>query len=351
MALALLVAQAINFGLVFNERQRATRNQIEGPPVARFVAFAQRAAPLAAAAAAAADRRTRPPARPLLVRRAERSSPAQDNDERITARLRDQADRCRPADPRRARRGQRRCRRRRRASATGSSPDAARARRGADCAASRPCASRSSSRTALAQRPAGHAAAQSLDLAVRLAGSTLLIYLLLLGAIVLIALRLGRPLKDLTAAAKSFEGRGEAPQVDAGRARRRPPRHHRLQRDERARLDHARREGPDAGRDRPRHAHAARLAAHPRREHGARSGAREDDRHHRGDGSRCSSETLALARAGRATEQVRPVDLHALADALVEEFRDLGPARRDGSRASATSPRSSPICCAGRCAT
>ena len=33
MALALLVAQAINFGLVFNERLRATRNQIEGPPV------------------------------------------------------------------------------------------------------------------------------------------------------------------------------------------------------------------------------------------------------------------------------------------------------------------------------
>jgi len=40
MALALLVAQAINFSLVFNERQRATRNQIEGPPIARFVRIA-----------------------------------------------------------------------------------------------------------------------------------------------------------------------------------------------------------------------------------------------------------------------------------------------------------------------
>ena len=50
---------------------------------------------------------------------------------------------------------------------------------------------------------------------LQLAASTLLIYLILLGAVVLIAIRLGRPLKDLTAAAKSFEGRGEAPQVEA----------------------------------------------------------------------------------------------------------------------------------------
>jgi len=35
-------------------------------------------------------------------------------------------------------------------------------------------------------------------------------------------------------------------------------------------------------------------------------------------------ETLALARAGRATETVRPIDLNALADAVVEEFVTLG---------------------------
>ena len=33
---------------------------------------------------------------------------------------------------------------------------------------------------------------------------------------------------------------------------------------------------------------------------------------------------LTLARTGRAREPVRPVDLAALADAVVEEFRDLG---------------------------
>jgi hypothetical protein len=37
MAAALLVAQTINFGLIFTERQRVSRYQIEGPAVARFV--------------------------------------------------------------------------------------------------------------------------------------------------------------------------------------------------------------------------------------------------------------------------------------------------------------------------
>jgi hypothetical protein len=48
MAAALLVAQTINFGLIFTERQRVSRYQIEGPAVSRFVQIAQRLAPLAA---------------------------------------------------------------------------------------------------------------------------------------------------------------------------------------------------------------------------------------------------------------------------------------------------------------
>lgn len=35
-------------------------------------------------------------------------------------------------------------------------------------------------------------------------------------------------------------------------------------------------------------------------------------------------DTLALARAGRASEARRPIDLNALADTVVEEFRELG---------------------------
>ena len=41
MAVALLIAQAINFTLVFNERQRWSRAQTEGPVVSRFVLLAR----------------------------------------------------------------------------------------------------------------------------------------------------------------------------------------------------------------------------------------------------------------------------------------------------------------------
>ena len=63
MAGALLVAQAINFTLIFTERQRLTRAQIEGPPVARFVltrAAARRGAAGRARGPAAAARAARP---------------------------------------------------------------------------------------------------------------------------------------------------------------------------------------------------------------------------------------------------------------------------------------------------
>ena len=40
MALALLVAQAINFGIVFSERTRAVRTQIEGPSPVTVITWA-----------------------------------------------------------------------------------------------------------------------------------------------------------------------------------------------------------------------------------------------------------------------------------------------------------------------
>ena len=42
MAAALLAAQAINFSLIFTERIRVSRAQIEGPAINRFILFAQR---------------------------------------------------------------------------------------------------------------------------------------------------------------------------------------------------------------------------------------------------------------------------------------------------------------------
>ena len=90
MALALLVAQAINFGIVFSERTRAVRTQIEGPAVARFVGLAQRAAPLPAAQRPSLiDERGRRRGRYSFD--AEPIVPAEGSDERITGRIRDQA--------------------------------------------------------------------------------------------------------------------------------------------------------------------------------------------------------------------------------------------------------------------
>ena len=319
MALALLVAQAINFGLVFNERQRATRNQIEGPPVARFVTFAQRVAAL--------PPQQQPGELGGRGRRGRFSIDAQsivapqDNDERITARLRDQAadsgfairdargavsdevelparmrDRFGPGQRERA---EERLRRFQTLRLSVQFPDG-----------------RWLNGRLVTPRP-------NPWLAVRLAGSTLLIYVLLLGAIVLIALRLGRPLRDLTAAAKSLEGRGEAPQVTPGGpadVRRAILAFNAMSARVSIMLDEKDRMLGAIGHDMRTPLASLRIRAE--------SMEPESERRKMiatiAEMDAMLEQTLTLARAGRATEQVRPVDLHALADALVEEFRTLG---------------------------
>jgi signal transduction histidine kinase len=319
MALALLVAQAINFSLVFNERQRATRNQIEGPPVARFVTFAQRVAAL-------------PPERRAdeLGGRGRRGRfsidtqsivAPQDNDERIAARLRDQA-----ADSGFAIRDARGA-----VSDEVELPARARDRFGPgqrERAEER--LRRFQTLRLSVQFPDGRWLNGRLVtprpnpwLAVRLAGSTLLIYVLLLGAIVLIALRLGRPLRDLTAAAKSFEGRGEAPQVTPGGpadVRRAILAFNAMSARVSIMLDEKDRMLGAIGHDMRTPLASLRIRAE--------SMEPESERQKMiatiAEMDAMLEQTLTLARAGRATEQVRPVDLHALADALVEEFRTLG---------------------------
>ncbi len=206
MALALLVAQAINFSLIFNERQRATRAQIEGPPIGRFI-------PSRSARGAAAGRARRDaaadaaPARPLLVDRREPRRGRRTRRAPSPARLRDRRAAIGLAirDARGAVSERCRCRRR---AARPARPDQARACRRPDARASRPCSSPLQLDDGRwLNAPAGHAAARSLA-GCGLAGSTLLIFVLLLGAIVLDRARLARPLHDLTAAAEGFEGRG-----------------------------------------------------------------------------------------------------------------------------------------------
>jgi signal transduction histidine kinase len=319
MALALLVAQAINFGLVFNERQRATRNQIEGPPVARFVTFAQRVAALPQERRA--DELGGRGRRGRFSIDAQSIVTPQDNDERIAARLRDQA-----ADSGFAIRDARGA-----VSDEVELPARARDRFGPE--------QRERAEERLRRFQTLRLSVQFPDgrwfngrlvtprpnpwLAVRLAGSTLLIYVLLLGAIVLIALRLGRPLRDLTAAAKSFEGRGEAPQVTPGGpadVRRAILAFNAMSARVSIMLDEKDRMLGAIGHDMRTPLASLRIRAE--------SMEPESERRKMiatiAEMDAMLEQTLTLARAGRATEQVRPVDLNALADALVEEFRTLG---------------------------
>jgi signal transduction histidine kinase len=318
MALALLVAQAINFGIVFSERTRAVRTQVEGPAVARFVAFAQRAAPLPAAQ------------RPALIeergRRRGRYSfdansivPAQGSDERITARIRDQANdvglQLRDA----------------RAMVSDEAPPPPRLEPGDVPRGPPPGAERNVQTLRLSlQFPDGAWLNGRLFtprpdpwIWLKLAASTLLIYFILLGAVVLIAIRLGRPLKELTAAAKSFEGRGEAPQVkERGPAdvRRALVAFNAMSERVSAMLDEKDRMLGAIGHDMRTPLASLRIRIESMEPASERDKVIET----LAEMGAMLEETLALARAGRATEAIRPIDLQALADAVVEEFVTLG---------------------------
>ena len=89
MAVALLVAQAINFSLIFTERQRVSRAQVEGPPVARFVLLAQRIAE--APMAEREDALPRRARRGRFALTAQSPVPAEASDALLTDRLREAA--------------------------------------------------------------------------------------------------------------------------------------------------------------------------------------------------------------------------------------------------------------------
>ena len=319
MAAALLVAQAINFGLVFNERQRATHTQIEAPAIGRFVMMLQRLTPLSPAARA-----------DLLAGRGRRGRftidgqsavPALASDARIVGRLRDQAEQNGVAlrDARAAVRDEVELPRRLRDRLSPQELDRARERmrhmQTLHLSAQLPDGSWVNARL-VTPRP-------SPWLAARLAGSTLLIYLLILAAVTLIALRLGRPLRALTAATQSFAGRGEAPQVEP-----RGPadvRHAILAFNAMSArvgtmLDEKDRMLGAIGHDLRTPLASLRIRAEsvePAEERAKMIATIEEM-------TAMLDDTLALARSGRATEEVRALDVSALVDAVVEELRALG---------------------------
>ena len=320
MALALLVAQAINFSLIFNERQRVSRVQAEGPAIGRFVTLAQRLAPLPPG-----ERRLLIPARGRRGGRItlDRASivPEGVSDDHLLERLRESAaangaplrnlraasrdgvevppglrERMRPEGRERM---DRRFERLRTLILSAQLPDG-------------------SWLNARMVTPRPNA-----WLALRPAVATLLTYLIILAAMVWMAARLARPLRDLTSAAEKFHGRGEAPRVEpSGPAD--------LQRaivafnamGERvsAMLDEKDRMLGAIGHDLRTPLASLRIRAEsvePAEE-------REPMIATIAEMTAMLDDTLALARSGRAVEEARAIDLRALADTVVEEFCTLG---------------------------
>lgn len=319
MAVALLIAQAINFSLIFTERQRVSRVQTEAPAVSRFVLLAQRLAPLDAGqrvglvpgrgrrARFSLDPESLVPAGandgPLLERLREtaaangvalRDARAAVSDEvpidaRVRARL----------SPEREARMDRRLRRLRTLILSAQLPDGTwlNARM-------------------FTPRP-------NPWLAVRPLVATLLIYVIILGAIVWMAIRLARPLRELAGAAESFQGRGEAPRVEPRGpedVRRAITAFNAMSARVGAMLDEKDRMLGAIGHDLRTPLASLRIrveSVEPDEERQRMIATIEEM-------TAMLDDTLALARSGRAAEEPRAVDLAALADAVAEEFRVMG---------------------------
>jgi signal transduction histidine kinase len=160
-------------------------------------------------------------------------------------------------------------------------------------------------------------------LAVRLAAATLILYLIVLGATLLLAIRIVRPLRDLAGAAESFGGR-EAPTEVEPRGpsdlRRAILAFNAMNRRLVSLLDEKDRMLGAIGHDlrTPLASLRIRAEAVEDEEERGRMIATLDEM------AAMLEDILVLARSGRSREERRTVDLAALADAVVEEYRDLG---------------------------
>ena len=160
-------------------------------------------------------------------------------------------------------------------------------------------------------------------LAVRTALATLLTYLIILAAMVWLAARLARPLRDLAEAAERFRGRGEAPRVrPSGPAdlRRAILAFNAMGERVGAMLEEKDRMLGAIGHDLRTPLASLRIRAEsvePEEERRRMIATIEEM-------TAMLDDTLALARSGRAVEAARVVDLRALADTVVEEFVALG---------------------------
>jgi signal transduction histidine kinase len=309
---ALLVAQAVNLAFILNEQQKLSLARSEGPAIGRFTQ------------AAAVVASTRPEGRALLLG-AHRGGPGADY--RLVHRNRVDGEGLR-RDPRIEERL---------AAALSEAGVRVRAVRGASSAEPAPGGHhlpghRRRHRVVLlaAQLDDGiwldarlHAPGPDPLLIHRLLLATAALFLLVFGPAWWIARRLARPLRDLTRAAEGFEGRGPAEPVTArgpADVRRAVEAFNAMNRRTLALLDEKDRMLGAIGHDLRTPLASLRIRA----ENMGPEEERERLAATIGEMAATLEDILTLARTGRAREPVRPVDLAALADALVEEYRELG---------------------------
>jgi signal transduction histidine kinase len=315
IAAVLLVLQGINFIVIQSERQRLTQSQLEGPVLTRFVATAgrmierQRERPIA-------NRRGRVSIdeRPIVA--------AEESDEALAGRLRETAlanglelqdtraalsDVLPPPPPLRDddMRQQRsdvqetREERFRALNLSGRLPDG----------------QWINGRLLILRPNAGPL--------YRQAGTTLLLYAVLLAAMILVLRRLIRPLRDLTGAAERFRGRGEALHVEPRGptdVRRAIEAFNAMGSRVSSLLDEKDRMLGAIGHDLRTPLASLRIRAEnvdPPDERERMIATIEEM-------TGMLEDTLSLARSGRSQEPPRALDVSALADAVVEEFRELG---------------------------
>lgn len=152
--------------------------------------------------------------------------------------------------------------------------------------------------------------------------ATFILFLLVFGVVIWLARRLARPLRDLTAAADAFGGRIAAEAVEPrgpSDVRRAIEAFNAMNRRTLALLDEKDRMLGAIGHDlrTPLASIRIRAEAMEPEEERERLVATVEEMH------ATLEDILVLARTGRAREESRPVDVAALADALVEGYREL----------------------------
>ena len=311
MALALLVAQLANLAFILNEQQKLNLAQNEGPAIARFV---ERARQLVSARARDGDWRAVAQAGPeySVTPRSPIGSIGEPRSRELERRLAESLAAA-GIETRSVEAASRIEIRQRRHGGDGAS--VSREQKVAWLSAQLSDGAWLNGRLDVA-RP-------DFWLVHRLIFATLLLYLIVLGAAAWAAIRLGRPVRDLAVAAERFQGQEDPRPIEPrgpGDVRRAIHAFNAMSARVTALLDQKDRMLGAIGHDLRTPLASIRIRAENMGPESERSQlfAAVDEM------AEMLEDILVLARTGRPREPVQRVDLAALADAVVEEFRELG---------------------------